>query len=153
MRKLVLLALALTASACGTIMHGASQDLGITSAPSGAQIAIDNQSRGVTPMVANLSRKQNHIIHFTMDGYQAVDIAVTRSVSGWVWGNIVFGGVVGLAVDAISGGLYKLNSDQILATMPKGSATKVGKDGAYIAVVMRPDPSWQKVGQLNRIGQ
>lgn len=139
-------------AACGTIMHGGSQDLGIASAPSGAQVTIDNQNKGVTPMVASISRKQNHIIHFAMEGYQPTDVTVTHSVSGWVWGNVVFGGVVGLAVDAITGGLYKLNANEISATMPKGVGM-VKKDGVYIAVVMRPDPNWQRVGQMERAGR
>lgn len=154
MKRHIVLTIALaTMAGCGTIMHGGSQDLGITSAPSGAQVTIDNQNKGITPLVANLSRKQNHVIHFAMDGYQPTDIAVTHSVSGWVWGNVLFGGVLGLAVDAISGGLYKLNSDQILATMPKGAVSRVTKDGLYLVVVMHPDESWQRVGQLQRIGR
>ena len=32
-------------------------------------------------------------------------------------GNIVFGGFIGLAVDAISGGIYQLTPDQVLAEM------------------------------------
>ena len=140
-------------AACGTIMHGGSQDLGIASTPTGAQITIDNLNKGTTPMVASLSRKQNHVIHFTMDGYQPTDLNVTHSVSGWVWGNVLFGGVVGLAVDAITGGLYKLNSDEITASMAKTTTASAKSAGVYIVVVLKPDPKWQFVGQLQRAGR
>jgi len=70
-------------------------------------------------------------------------------VSGWVWGNLVIGGLVGLAVDAISGGLYKLTPDQMTATLSKQtSATDAGM--LQIFIVLRPDPDWQRIGQLTR---
>jgi hypothetical protein len=31
-----------------------------------------------------------------MPGYQPIDLALTGSVSGWVWGNVAFGGLTGL---------------------------------------------------------
>ena len=87
-------------------MHGTSQDLGISSSPTNATVMIDNVDAGKTPLVGKLSRKDNHIIKIQLGGYQPFEGTVTRKVSGWVWGNILFGGVIGLAVDAISGGLY-----------------------------------------------
>lgn len=56
---------------------------------------IDNAASGQTPYVAKLSRKDKHIIHIAADGYQPADLTLTRSVSGWVWGNLLFGGLIG----------------------------------------------------------
>jgi hypothetical protein len=138
---------------CGTIMHGTSQDIGLASSPSGAKVTLDNNELGVTPVIAKLSRKDNHVVHFALDGYQPTDLTLTRSVSGWVWGNIAFGGIVGLAVDAISGGLYKLSPEQLTATMTKTTASTTKNGGLYVAVVMRPDSTWQKIGTLARLDQ
>jgi hypothetical protein len=138
---------------CGTIMHGTSQDIGLASSPSGAKVTLDNKELGVTPVIAKLSRKDNHVVHFALDGYQPADLTLTRSVSGWVWGNIAFGGLVGLAVDAISGGLYKLSPEQLTATMAKATASTTKNGGLYVAVVMRPDSAWQKIGTLARLDQ
>lgn len=102
-------------------------------------------------MIAKLSRSDNHIVRIQMDGYQPFDATITRSVSGWVWGNLVFGGLIGLAVDAISGGLYKLTPEQVSAQMftVHASVDKRG-DGIYMLVVLRPAPGWVKVAQLQR---
>ncbi len=54
-----------------------------------------------------------------MPGYQPFEATLTRSVSGWVWGNIVIGGLIGLAVDSISGGLYSLAPEQITGVLNK----------------------------------
>jgi hypothetical protein len=137
-------------TACGTIIHGTRQDVGISSTPTGAQVVVDNMPVGQTPVVAKLTRKDNHVVRITMPGYQTFETNVTRSVSGWVWGNIVFGGLIGLAVDAISGGLYKLRPEQVTGTLATADA-RSGQDALYVTVVLSPDPSWEKVGQLTRI--
>ena len=134
---------------CATIMHGTSQEIGIQSRPTGATVTINNQEYGKTPVVAKLSRKDNHTVHLTLNGYQPFDATITRSTSGWVWGNIVFGGLIGLAVDAISGGLYKLSPEQVEAELAsKGMGMDMQGSDIIITVVLEPDPSWEKVGNL-----
>jgi len=139
--------------ACGTIMHGTSQDIGISSSPTGAQIKIDGATSAQTPFVAKLSRKDNHVIHIAADGYAPADLTITRGTSGWVWGNLLFGGLVGLAVDAISGGLYKLSPEQLTTTLANQTRTSVAptKDGVYVVLVRDVPKEWVKVGQLQRI--
>lgn len=138
-------------TACASIMHGSHQDIGISSTPTSASVTIDNAAKGQTPFVANLSRKDNHVIHIAADGYEPADLTLTRSTSGWVWGNLVFGGLIGLAVDAITGGLYKLTPDQLSATLAKQSASIArSKDGFYVVLVPAAERGWLKVGQLRR---
>ena len=153
MKKLFALAAGVSITACATIIHGTKQDIGISSQPTGATVMVDNQTGGVTPYIAKLSRKDKHIVHISMPGYAPADLTVTRKVSGWVWGNIVFGGLIGLAVDAISGGLYNLSPDQLSATLAQQNATIAPtKDGVYVVLVKQADPSWTKVGQLTPDG-
>lgn len=134
---------------CATIMHGTSQSIGFSSTPSGAKVTVDNQERGHTPVIASLSRKDNHIVKIEMDGYQPFEATITRSVSGWVLGNILFGGLIGLAVDAISGGLYKLTPDQVAGVMTKQELGQFNEQTSlYIAVVMTPDSGWERIGTL-----
>ncbi len=136
-------------SACATMMHGSSQDVGISSTPTGATVTVDNQSTGQTPYIAHLSRKDNHVVKLSLDGYAPAELTLTRKTSGWVWGNIVFGGIIGLAVDAMTGGLYNLTPEQLSATLAsqKASVSPV-KDGIFVVLVRAADPSWAKVGQL-----
>jgi len=145
----VVVVLAVLAYGCASIMHGTRQDLGVSSSPSGAQITVDGISHGKTPCVCKLTRKDNHVVQIELDGYQPYELSVTRKVSGWVWGNILFGGLIGLAVDAIDGALYNLNPDQVMANMTSaGVAQHLGDDAIVVAVVMEPDPAWQRIGQL-----
>src|SRR2546428_4814985 len=54
------IALVFLVSGCATIMHGTTQSIGISSTPTGASVSVDNIAHGQTPVVAPLSRKDNH---------------------------------------------------------------------------------------------
>jgi hypothetical protein len=134
---------------CASIMHGTSQKVGISSSPTGATVTVDNKPLGNTPLFADLKRGEEHVVTIEMAGYEKSQLTVTKSVSGWVWGNIVFGGLIGLAVDAISGGLYNLSPEQLHAELRKnGANVSSSKDGIIVVAVLRPDPAWQKIGSL-----
>jgi hypothetical protein len=141
----------LAVAACASIIHGTRQDVGISSSPSAALVTVDRIQTGTTPVVAHLTRKDNHIVRIELAGYKPYETTLTRKVSGWVWGNIVFGGLIGLAVDAISGGLYNLTPEQVSGTLLANSS-KVApvRDGLYVVVVLKPQPEWRKVAQLQR---
>ena len=139
---------------CASIMHGTTQDVGISSNPSSAKVWANGQELGKTPLNTKLTRKDNHIIKIELDGYEPYETTFTRSVSGWVWGNIVIGGLIGLAIDGISGGLYKLTPEQITAELREKKS--VGQEGArgdniHIFVALKPKEGWVKVGQLKAI--
>ena len=144
---------ALTASlcACASIIHTGHQDVAISSVPSGGSVRIDHADYGKTPVVANLSRKSSHVIQIEMPGFQPYEATLNRTVSGWVFGNLIVGGPIGLAVDAVSGGMYKLSPAQVTATLNSQHASVLtGQDGVYVLAVLTPDPGWVKVGQLAR---
>lgn len=43
-----------------------------------------------------------------MQGYQPRSLVLTKSLNGWVWGNLIIGWLVGFVVDFASGSAYKL---------------------------------------------
>lgn len=139
----------LLAAGCATIMHGTSQEISISSVPSGAEVIVDGKTQGLTPVVADLKRKDKHLIQIKLEGYQAYELHLVRKTSGWVWGNIVFGGLIGLAVDAISGGLYKISPDEVRAELSKSGQTMLMEDEALLVILKRPATSQMElIGQL-----
>lgn len=138
---------------CGTIIHGGSQDVSVASDPSGATVEIDGTEVGDTPLTKSLDRGSQHTIEISMDGYEEEQVIVDKSVDGWVAGNILFGGLIGLAVDAATGGMYKLSPTQVRQTLDEETAMKKEdvKDTVFIAVVMKPDSDWKKIGQLDPV--
>ena len=137
---------------CATIMHGTSQQVGINSQPVGATVVVDSQTVGVTPVAAKLARKRAHRITVTMQGYEPFAMVTTRKTSGWVWGNIVFGGLIGLIVDASTGGLYDVRPEEVNAQLTRTGAMGEVRDGMiYVLLVREVDPSWVKIGQLKPV--
>ena len=138
--------------ACGTIIHGTTQQVGISSSPTNAAVSINGRTIGNTPVLIDLKRKDSHIVKIVLDGYETFETTLTRKVSGWVWGNIVFGGLIGLVVDASTGGMYKLTPEQIQAEMRTNQSSKIdSKDGLYIAIVLKANPEWEKIGSLDTV--
>jgi PEGA domain len=123
----------LSITGCASIMHGTTQDVGITSVPTGASVSIDNIPHGRTPVIAALSRKDSHLVRMELAGYHPFEATLTRAVSGWVWGNLVFGGVIGVGVDAISGGFYSLTPEQVTATLVPLSEVSMSREHAQAA--------------------
>ena len=147
-------ALAVTLAGCATIMQGSSQEVSISSQPTGANVFVDGVMVGTTPHVANLKRKDKHVVRLELDGYQPFELPLTRATSGWVWGNLAFGGLPGLAIDAISGGMYKLKPETVNATLAAEGLTLLDRgDHLVIAIVMEPDASWERIGSLTPTAQ
>jgi hypothetical protein len=142
--------LALTmVSGCATVANGTHQSIGISSNPSNAFVWVDQNYVGTTPIVVGMSRKDNHVVTIELEGFEPYEAVFTRKLSGWVFGNIIIGGFIGLAVDAISGGIYKLTPDQVQAEMyAHDMAYSKRYADSYIAVVLQPNPAWEKVGNL-----
>jgi hypothetical protein len=135
---------------CAMIIHGTTQDVRISSSPPNAQVAIDGKPWGRTPIVATLSRKHDHAVTIALEGYKPFVAALSRKASGWAWGNIALGGPIGLAVDAISGGLFNLTPAQISGQLVSDGNALVSDERILIMIVTRADSNWQRIGTLTR---
>ncbi len=143
-------ALALLTSSCATIISGSKQSVRFDSNPSTATIFIDEVEVGKTPFEIRLERKSEHSVMIKLDGYQTFQTKLTQKINGWIFGNILIGGLIGLIIDPITGAMYNLSPDQINAQMNKGTAFKSNGKGVYVAVSLNIDPNWKKVGQLEK---
>jgi hypothetical protein len=65
------------------------------------------------------------LVKIELPGYMPYETNLIRKVDGWIAGNIVFGGLIGLAVDAITGGMYKLTPEQIQSELMNQTADAV----------------------------
>ena len=143
------LAIMILISGCATIIHGPNQTIGVSSSPTSARVSVNGQTFGTTPALVKLASKTTHVIKVELDGYMPFEATVTKKVSGWVWGNIVFGGFIGLAVDAATGSLYRLTPEQLSAQLSRQTGNSMTtKDHIYFILTPTVDSDWVKVGQL-----
>lgn len=144
---------------CASIIHGSMQNVDITSQPIGARIYIDGEDLGKTPHTVSLrrkgrakgdkSKKDFYAVKIELDGYYPYELKIKREMDGWFLGNLLFGGVIGVIIDASNGSMYKLTPDQIIAQM-KGANTMIDTDNGqlYVSVTLTADPAWEKIGEL-----
>ena len=144
------LALTLLLSSCATIVSGSKQNVKFVSNPSSATIFIDEVEVGKTPFEMKLARKSEHQVMIKLEGYQTYQTSLKKKFNGWYLGNILFGGIIGLIIDPITGAMYNLTPEEINAEMAKGTAFNYKKGDVYVAVALEIDPSWKKIGQLEK---
>ena len=89
---------------CATIMDGSKQKIGFSSNPTGAVVTVDGRTLGHTPLTEDLSTKNTHTVKMELIGYHPYEMTLTKKTNSWVWGNIIFGGFIGLGIDAITKG-------------------------------------------------
>lgn len=110
----------LSLTGCASIVGDSQYPVAIASEPSGASYEIrDTTGRlidsGVTPKTVTLKssagyfQRAEYSVLLRKPGYTDQTTHVNGSISGWYWGNILFGGLIGLfAVDPATGAMYKL---------------------------------------------
>lgn len=101
---------------CATICHGTSTTIRINSIPQGATAMVGGQTI-ITPSTVNLKNNQVYQVVFKKDGYEDTYYTIDKHISGWVWGNIALGGIIGLMIDNMTGGAYKLVPTEVNATL------------------------------------
>jgi len=139
---------------CATIVSGSTQSVQIDSTPSNAVVKINNLEQGQTPVRVNLSRAQKvATVQIELPGFEPEEIQLTRSVNGWVWGNIVFGGLIGLVIDASNGAMYahKLPTPEGTVEVPASAREKPEGVDLWIDVTLKPAAKYSKVGQLTPV--
>lgn len=107
-------------SGCASILGESKYPVTVTSAPAGASFEITDKSgqvihSGNTPSTVTLKSGkgyfsgQTYTLRFKKPGYGDRIVTVDSSLSGWYWGNILFGGLIGmLIVDPATGAMFKL---------------------------------------------
>lgn len=125
-------------SSCCSIVNGRSQDVKFSASPAGAKLIVDGQDRGTVPQVVSLKRSQTHTIRIEAPGYAPYEAVLDGSVSGWVFGNIALGGLIGLAVDFGTGAIYVFDDvNATLAPQVRVGSVQGKPEGARLIAQMK----------------
>lgn len=97
----------LALSGCASATRGTSQQISIASKPSGAIATVSGTETPIqctTPCVVQVDRSADVSVGFTKEGYEPKMVALQREIAttsaAGVAGNLLLGGVIGLALDA-----------------------------------------------------
>ncbi len=110
---------------CASITRGTTDTLIVESNPSGADVRLSNGMTGKTPAAFKLPRKDSLVVTITKDGYESIEINVIPQIVGagsaGMAGNIVFGGLIGAAVDASTGAMHDLKPNPISVNLVRAN--------------------------------
>jgi len=123
MKKLISSALivvfVLSLSGCAAIFKGNSSKVDTNSTPKGAQVYVDGNLMGETPIRLKLESKRTYAIEFRMEGYKSKTFNITNHVgAGWIILDVL-AGLVGVIVDAATGAWYELDQKNINVILEK----------------------------------
>jgi len=119
---------------CATIVHGTTERVEIDSTPTGAEVMIDDSAQSaITPAQIKLARGSAHKLVFHKAGYVDATENLTSSTSGWILGNLVAGGVVGMVIDESDGAGRKLSADSVNVTLTPLPPSQLSKAAAALA--------------------
>lgn len=122
--KAVALAVTISATGCASIVSKSTWPVTIQSKPTGAKCVVAKSSgkqlhSGETPMTVMLESGDgffqwaNYTVTCDKPGYQQSVVKAESHLNGWYFGNIVFGGLIGLLiVDPATGAMYRMDDSQ-----------------------------------------
>lgn len=143
----ILLACTLSVSSCCSIVNGRSQEVNFKATPSGSKLFIDGQDKGTVPQTVTLKRSKIHTVRIEAPGYAPYETTVKQTLSGWAFGNIILGGLIGIAIDVSNGSIYALKDvDATLAPSIQLSTVRDKPEGARKIGTMKKSDATQSSG-------
>lgn len=98
-----LLILALTLSGCATIFSGGPDSVNFGSKPEGAEVLVNGQSMGSTPVTLRLEPSKTYMITYRKEGFGDATVVLSTHVQPGFVVLDVLAGIMGVAIDAATG--------------------------------------------------
>ena len=111
--------------ACATLTTGTDETVSIVTDPPEASCALKRGDQVVgianpTPATVTLEKSKDEVsVVCSKDGYFDGVQVLSSSFQGMTFGNIIFGGFIGLGVDAASGAMHEYPDNVTVVLIPK----------------------------------
>lgn len=146
-RLLAVAALVLPCIGCASITRGTTENISISSTPSGATAelsGLDNPTSCVTPCVVAVKRSADITVTINKEGYEPQVIPLTKEIPGsgaaGFAGNVLLGGLVGMGVDAATGAALDHKPNPVIVTMNPVAAAPQPRAAKPRPSTNRPPP-------------
>lgn len=110
----LLIAVLSALSGCATLVAGGPDRVPVSSNPSSASVFLDNAPVGQTPLIVTLDRaKPKAEIRLEKAGFAPITITREKVMNGWIFGNILLGGLIGVIIDGATHNASRFEEDPI----------------------------------------
>lgn len=138
MRTLVIVVIAtvlgLLSSACSTIVEGTDQSVTIITDPPGASCTVERAGVAIavvdpTPGTINVDKSKDTLaVTCEKENHQTSAGVISSDFQSMTFGNILFGGIIGVAIDASSGAMNKYPDSVTILMVPVSFASAEERD-------------------------
>ena len=109
----------LASTACAAIFSSGPDPVEFGSDPEGAEVIVNGQQMGITPVTLRLHPDKDHTVIFRRAGYEDAIVSLTTHVQGgWVVLDIL-AGIIGVAIDAGTGEWKAFDSGEHFVTLQR----------------------------------
>lgn len=138
---------ALLFGGCASIVHGGDRKITIATQPTAAKATISKLNGDVvsvttTPCTVSLDPKrgyfkgQSYTLKLELPGYQTTQVELRAGISGWYFGNLLLGGVIGmLAVDPVTGAMWNISPEKIDQSLTASQASLIRHREGFVVVL------------------
>jgi hypothetical protein len=145
-----IVAASFAAGGCASIVHGGNRNISIATQPPGATASVRKSGGEImdvvavqkTPCTISLDPKkgyfsgQSYTLRLELPGYKSTEVELTPRMSGWYWGNLLIGGLIGmLAVDPATGAMWNIAPDKIDRTLASGESALIMNKTGFVVVL------------------
>ena len=103
---LIFVAWSVTASSCGLLFQGTTEEINVASDPPGATVTLSDGETKVTPFSITVPRQRDLQFHFSKPGYQSADVDDNSQIeSGYMMADLI-PLMVPWTIDAVAGAGY-----------------------------------------------
>ncbi|SLN69471.1 hypothetical protein [Oceanibacterium hippocampi] len=124
-------------SACATLVEGTDQTLTVITDPSGATCRLERDGTAIavvnpTPGSVKVDKDKDQItILCQKDGFQESGGVLSSKFQGMTFGNILFGGLIGVAIDAGSGAMHEYPDSLTIRLIPASFVSIEERDAFF----------------------
>ena len=145
---LVLSFTALFAGGCASIVHSGNRSININTEPVGAKATMSKPDGTVvsvqtTPCTFSLDPRrgyfkgQSYTLKLEHTGYKPTEVELHPELSGWYFGNIIFGGLIGLViVDPLTGSMWNIAPNKIDQPLSSSQAALIREHKGFVVVLV-----------------
>lgn len=128
--KLLILTVAISLlTGCASVFNSGPENISINSTPNGARVSIFDEygelvASGRTQFKVALKagknfKRKSYRVKVEKLGYEPHEFIIYNKVSGWYWGNVLYGGPLGAVIDPITGNMWKLDPAEVDVKLEK----------------------------------
>ena len=141
-RIMAIAGMALALTGCATVIAGTSQDIRIVSDPPGAECRVTRDEVALavvtTPATVNVPRSKRDIMaSCRKEGLADANEMIPSTIHGGTVGNVIAGGIIGIAVDAASGANNEYRRVTFVAFAPESFASTDERDRYFAEMAGR----------------